>query len=283
MIAVTGANGKLGQLTIQHLLRTVKPSEIVAIVRNPEKAEHLSKLGVILRKGDYDQPVYWEEALKDVEKLLLISSSAVGKRINQHKTVIDAAKKAQVGHLIYTSTLNADTSTMDLAQEHIETEKAIKSSGIPYTILRNGWYFENDTDGLKHATQSGSFVNPNNDGRLSSAARNDYAEAAAVVLTTSGHLQKIYELAGDSSFAMNDLAKEASEQSNTTISYNYMANNEYKALLLGFGLDEVFSTAVADAYFKASKGELFSNSKDLSKLIGRPTTTLAMAVANALE
>lgn len=283
MIAVTGANGKLGQLTIQNLLKTVKPSEVIAIVRNPEKAEHLSKLGIILRKGDYDQPVHWEEAFKGVKKLLLISSSAVGKRINQHKTVIDAAKKAQVEHLIYTSTLNADTSTMILAQEHVETEKAIKSSGLSYTILRNGWYFENDTDGLKHASQSGSFANPANDGRLSSAARSDYAEAAAVVLTTSGHLQKVYELAGDSSFTMNDLAREASEQSNTAISYKYFPVIEYKDLLMGFGLEEVFSTAVADAYFKASKGELFSNSKDLSELIGRPTTTLAIAVANALK
>lgn len=283
MIAVTGASGQLGHFAIQHLLKRVQPSEVVAIVRNPEKDEDLLKLGINVRRGDYDQPTLWGEALKGVTKLLLISSNAVGSRLNQHKVVINAAKESKIEQLAYTSILRADTSSLILAQEHLETERAIQESGVPFTFLRNGWYFENDTQGLPHAIQSGVIRGASEEGKLSAASREDYAEAASVVLTSSGHSNKVYELGGDSSFTMSDLAKEVAKQSGKSIVYKNFSLEEYKNFLLEVGLPEGFAGILANSYVEAGKGGLYTDSKDLSKLIGHPTTSLASAVKKALQ
>lgn len=283
MIAVTGATGQLGQLVIQNLVSKVPASSIVALVRNPGKAEGLKKLGVTIRPADYDDPVTWPAALADVRTLLLISSNEIGRRQNQHQTVITAAQRAGVRHLVYTSILNADTSPLGLANEHLATENAIKAAGLPYTFLRNGWYLENHTDNLGPALAHGAIHGSAGSGRFSSASRADFALAAVSVLTGAGHADKTYELAGDASFNLTELAAAVASASGKAVSYLDHSKADYQNALLGFGLPAVIAEMLADSDVGAAKGGLQSDSRDLSKLIGRPTTTLGEAVRKALR
>lgn len=283
MIAVTGANGKLGNLVIQELLKRTDAKNIVAIVRNPEKAENLQALGIKVRKGDYDQFDSLVNSLQGIEKLLLISSSEIGKRALQHNSVIKAAGEAKVKTIVYTSILNADTSKLLLAEEHKATEKTILASGLKYTILRNGWYLENHTENLASAFQFGIIMGASGEGHFSSASRLDYATAAAVVLVETGHDNKIYELAGDHFFTMKELAIEVSHHSQRNINYQDMAESEYEKALVGFGLPQTFAHLLADSESGAKNGHLESKSKDLSKLIGRETTTLSQCVLFAVN
>lgn len=284
MIGVTGANGQLGRLVIEALLKTVPASEIVAAVRSPENAENLTALGVQVRKADYSQPETLVTAFAGVSKLLLISSSEVGQRVPQHSAVIDAAKAAGVELLAYTSILNADSSPMLLAQEHKPTEALIAESGIPAVILRNGWYTENYTQSVAGVLEQGAVAGCAGEGRFSTAARADYAAAAAAVLTSSeSQAGKVYELAGDSSFTLAEYAAEIARQSGNAVGYHNMSETEFSELLQGIGLPEGFAHALADAETGAANGLLEDNTRTLSTLIGRPTVTLAESVAIALQ
>lgn len=279
-IAITGATGQLGRIVVEKLKQKVDSSTIVALARNPEKA---ASLGVTERQADYDDVKSLESAFAGVEKVLLISSSEIGKRASQHKNVIEAAKKAGVKTIVYTSLLHADTSSLSLAAEHVETEALLQNSGISHVILRNGWYTENYTGSLGGAVQAGALVGSAGDGKISSATREDFAEAAVAVLTGTGHEGKVYELAGDVSYTLTDLAAEVSRQVGKTIPYNDLPEADYAAILTGIGLPEGFAAALASFDVEASKGVLFDESRQLSKLIGRPTTPLADAVAAALK
>lgn len=283
MIAVTGASGKLGQLTIQSLLKKVPAADVVALVRNPAKAESLKQLGVTVRQADYNEPESWAKALTGVKKLLLISSNEIGKRHEQHQTVIREAQKANIAHLVYTSILRADTSTLFLAKEHLATEISIRESKIPFTFLRNSWYLENHTENLGAALQYGAIHGAAKNGKFSSASRADYALAAANVLTSDGHAGKIYELTGDNSFTLPELAEAVSKKANKPVVYQDHSFEEFKNILVQVGLPDAIAGMLADSDVGASKGELYSDVKDLSKLIGRPTTTLAEAIAYALK
>ena len=283
MIAITGANGQLGQLVINSLLQKTAAADIVALVRNPDNAQALKDLGVEVRKADYNQPDTLTSALAGVHKLLLISGSEVGQRVPQHTAVIEAAKAAGVELFAYTSILKADTNPMILAQEHKVTEELIQQSGLPAVILRNGWYSENYTQSLPVVLETGAVADAASDGRFSTASRKDYAEAAAVVLTSSeNHAGKTYELAGDQSFTLSDYAAEISRQSSKHIQYSNMAQQDFAELLVQVGLPEGFAAALADSGVQANKGWLEDNSGTLGRLIGRPTETLAEAVAAAL-
>lgn len=282
MIAVTGATGQLGQLVIQNLIQTVPPSQVVALVRDPAKAKVFEKLGVQVREADYDKAETWGRALAGIERLLLISSNELGKREAQHKVVIAAAKAAGVEHLVYTSLLKADTSPLGLAKEHLATENAIEAAGLTYTFLRNGWYLENHTEHLAPALAHGAIHGAAKTGRFSSASRADYAQAAAAVLTGTGHANKVYELAGDTSFTLGELAAEVARASRKAVSYQDHAFADYKGALLGFGMPEPVAQMLADSDVGASRGALESSARDLSRLIGRPTTTLAEAVKKAV-
>ncbi|UTW47936.1 SDR family oxidoreductase [Bacterioplanoides sp. SCSIO 12839] len=283
MIAITGANGQLGQLVINSLLQKTAAADIVALVRNPDNAQALKDLGVEVRKADYNQPDTLTSALAGVHKLLLISGSEVGQRVPQHTAVIEAAKAAGVELFAYTSILKADTNPMVLAQEHKVTEELIQQSGLPAVILRNGWYSENYTQSLPVVLETGAVADAASDGRFSTASRKDYAEAAAVVLTSSeNHAGKTYELAGDQSFTLSDYAAEISRQSGKHIQYSNMAQQDFAELLVQVGLPEGFAAALADSGVQASKGWLEDNSGTLGRLIDRPTETLAEAVAAAL-
>lgn len=280
MIAITGATGQLGHYVIESLMKTVPASQIVAIVRNPAKAQALAAQGITVRQADYGDEAALTSALQGVEKLLLISSSEVGQRAPQHRNVINAAKAAGVKFIAYTSLLHADTSPLGLADEHIETEKMLADSGIVYTLLRNGWYSENYLASGPAALEHGVFIGAAGDGKIASATRADYAAAAARVISEAGHEGKVYELAGDSAWTLTQLAAELTKQSGKSVTYQNLSEADFAAALKSVGLPDGLADMLADSDVGASKGGLFDNSKTLSKLIGRPTTTLAESVSH---
>ncbi|HFV9237448.1 TPA: SDR family oxidoreductase [Enterobacter mori] len=282
MIAITGATGQLGQLVIEELLKTVPASQIVAIVRNPAKAEALSNQGIVVRQGDYTDQAAFTTALNGVDKLLLISSSEVGQRATQHQNVINAAKAAGVKFIAYTSLLHADPSPLGLHVEHVDTEKALAESGVPYALLRNGWYTENYLASAPPALEHGVFIGAAGEGKIASATRADYAAAAAKVVSEDGHAGNVYELAGDSAWTLSELAAELSKQSGKPVAYQNLSEADFAAALKGVGLPAGLADMLADSDTGASKGGLFDDSRTLSKLIGRPTTTLAESVKSIL-
>jgi NAD(P)H dehydrogenase (quinone) len=282
MIAVTGATGQLGRLVIEALLKSVPAAQIVAAARSPEKASDLAGRGVQVRRADYDDPATLDAAFAGVKKLLLVSSSEVGKRGVQHRAAIDAARRAGVELIAYTSVLHADTSPLGLAGEHRETEAALRESTVPSVVLRNGWYTENYTGSLAPALEHGAILGDSGDGRISSAARADYADAAAAVLAQGEHAGRIYELAGDTAYTLTDFAAEVARQAGKPVVYRDMSEAEYKAALIGVGLPAPIAELIADSGTGAAKGALFNDSHQLSTLLGRPTTPLAAVVAAAL-
>src|SRR5690554_4749711 len=265
-IGITGATGQLGQLVVEKLKQRMDVEDLVALVRSPEKAANLK---IEARGFDYTKPEDLVDALKGIDQLLLISSSEVGQRKLHHENVINAAKKAGVKRMVYTSLLHADTSSLSLAGEHVETEGILKSSGIPYTILRNGWYTENYAGSITGAVGAGALVGSAGEGKVSAATREDYAEAAAVVLTTEGHQGKTYELAGDEAYTLAGLAAEVSRQIGKEIPYNNLSEEEYAGVLKSLGLPEGLAQAIAGWDVGASKNDLFNDSRVLSGLIGR--------------
>lgn len=279
-IAVTGATGQLGRLAIAALKQRAPADKLVALVRDPAKA---ADLGVEARAFDYKAVAALPAALKGVDVLVLISSNDFDDRAGQHINVINAAKAAGVGRIIYTSLLKGDASTMKLAADHIETEAALKASGVAYTILRNGWYTENLTGALAGAIAAGALIGASGEGRYSAAARADYAEAIAVTASGAGHENKIYELAGDTGFTMAELAAEVSRQTGKTVGYNDMPEPAYIEVLTGFGLPAGFAAILGDSNVQTAHGALFDDGHTLSKLIGRPTTPMAETVKAALS
>ncbi|QDK18995.1 SDR family oxidoreductase [Leclercia adecarboxylata] len=282
MIAITGATGQLGQLVIEQLLKTVPANQLVAIVRNPAKADALSQQGVTVRQADYTDQAAFTAALAGVDKLLLISSSEVGQRAPQHQNVINAAKAAGVKFIAYTSLLHADTSPLGLHVEHVDTEKALAASGIPYALLRNGWYTENYLASAPPALEHGVFIGSAGEGKIASATRADYAAAAARVISEEGHAGKVYELAGDQAWTLSDLAAELSRQSGKNVAYQDLSEADFAAALKGVGLPAGLADMLADSDVGASKGGLFDDSHTLRALLGRPTTPLAESVKGIL-
>lgn len=283
MIAVTGATGQLGRLVIDTLLKTVNPHDIVALVRDPLNAQDLSAKGVDVRQADYNKPETLPIALVGVQRLLLISSNEIGQRKAQHRAVIEAAKSSGVQLLAYTSVLHADKSTLGLAVEHRDTEQALIASGLNYVLLRNGWYSENYTASVPTAVAHEAIIGSAQEGRISSAARADYADAAAVVLTREGQAGKVYELAGDESYSLAELAGEVAKQSGKPVVYNDLPQDQYTAVLIGMGLPEAFAGLLADSDAAAAKGDLFDDARQLSQLLGRPTTPIAQSISTALK
>ena len=279
MYAITGATGQLGRLVIDTLLESVPPAQIVAIVRSAAKAADLAARGVQIRVADYEQPASLVAALAGVDKLLLISSSEIGRRAAQHRAVIDAAKAARVSLLAYTSVLHADRSTLGLAEEHRQTEQMLKASGVPTVLLRNGWYSENHAAGIPAALAHGALFGASADGRIASAARRDYAQAAAAVLLRDGQAGQVHELAGDDAWTLAELAAEISRQSGKTIMPRNLPKADYEAALLGAGLPAPVAALIADSDAQAAGGALFDDGRQLSRLIGRATTPLSATVA----
>lgn len=282
MIAITGATGQLGQQVFANLLNTTAANQLVAVVRNPAKAEALSQKGVVVRQADYGDEAALTRALQGVDKLLIISSSEVGQRAPQHRNIINAAQAAGVKFIAYTSLLHADTSPLGLADEHVATEKMLADSGIPYALLRNGWYTENYLASAPPALEHGVFIGAAGEGKIASATRADYAAAAARVIAEDGHAGKIYELAGDHGWTLSELAAELAKQSGKNVVYQNLSQADFAAALKSVGLPAGLADMLADSDVGASKGGLFDDSYTLSKLIGRPSTPLAESVKGIL-
>ncbi len=281
---VTGASGQLGRLVVAALVERAGPQAVVAVVRDPARAASLFPEGVAIRKGDYDRPETLDAAFAGAGRLLLISSNALGERVTQHRNVVEAAKRAGVARIAYTSVLHADTSKLGLAEEHRQTEALIETSGIPFMLLRNGWYTENYASSIPAALQHGAFIGGARGGRISSAARTDYAEAAAIaLLDDDAPAGAIYELAGDQSFTLAEFAAEISRQVGREIPYADLPEAEYRTVLTGAGLPEPLAALLADSDAAAAEGALFDNSRQLSRLIGRPTTPFAVTIAETLK
>ena len=282
MIAITGATGQLGQQVFANLLNTTAANQLVAVVRNPAKAEALSQKGVVVRQADYGDEAALTRALQGVDKLLIISSSEVGQRAPQHRNIINAAKAAGVKFIAYTSLLHADTSPLGLADEHVATEKMLADSGIPFALLRNGWYTENYLASAPAALEHGVFIGAAGEGKIASATRADYAAAAARVIAEDGHAGKVYELAGDHGWMLSELAAELAKQSGKNVVYQNLSQADFAAALKSVGLPAGLADMLADSDVGASKGGLFDDSHTLSKLIGRPSTSLAESVKGIL-
>lgn len=282
MIIVTGATGQLGRLVIASLLKTTAAAHIVAAVRDVAKAADLAAQGVQVRRADYNDAASLDAAFAGATKVLLISSSELGQRVPQHRAVIDAAVRAGAGLFVYTSVLHADSSALSLAAEHRETEALIRASGLAYSLLRNGWYVENYTAGLGGALAHGALAGAAGEGRIAAAARADYADAAAAVLSSKGPVEQVYELAGDTAFTLAELAAEVSRQSGKQVPFHNLPQKDYQDMLLGLGLPAPLAELIADSDAAAAKGALDDDGRALSKLIGRPTITLADAVKAAL-
>ena len=282
MIAITGATGQLGQHVIANLLNTTAANQLVAVVRNPAKAEALSQNGIVVRQADYGDEAALTKALQGVDKLLIISSSEVGQRAPQHRNIINAAKAAGVKFIAYTSLLHADKSPLGLHVEHVETEKMLADSGIPYALLRNGWYTENYLASAPAALEHGVFIGAAGEGKIASATRADYATAAARVIAEEDHAGKVYELAGDHGWTLGELAAELAKQSGKKVVYQNLSQADFAAALKSVGLPAGLADMLADSDVGASKGGLFDDSHTLSKLIGRPTTPLAESVKGIL-
>ena len=283
MIAITGASGQLGRLVIDELLTTTPASEITALVRTPESISDLAERGITVRQADYNEPGTLIEALKGIKKLLLISSSEVGQRAQQHQNVINAAKENGIGLIAYTSILHADTSPLGLAEEHRATEAMLSESGIPFVLLRNGWYSENYIAGIPAALQLGTLYGCAGDGLIASAARADYAAAAAKVITLDNQGGKIYELSGDKAYTLAELAAEISQHTGKEIGYVNLPEADYVSALEQAGLPTPLAHMLADSDTGASQGGLYDNSQTLSGLIGRPTAPIAESVREALK
>ena len=281
-VLVTAATGQLGRLVVESLLRKVPAADIAVAVRSPEKAADLAALGVDVRQADYAQPETVRAALAGVDRVLLISGTDMGERVDQHRTVIEAAKEAGVGLLAYTSALHADDATFGLADDHKATEAVLRASGVPFALLRNGWYNENYTAQIGTYLQYGAVTGSAGEGRVASAARRDYAEAAAVVLTTDGHQNAVYELSGDTAWSFPELAAEIAAQSGKPVAYHDVPAEEHVRILIGAGLPEPVARMFVDVDAGIARGELAATPGDLSRLIGRPTTPLAVAVKAAL-
>lgn len=280
-IAITGAAGQLGRIVIEKLKSKVPLGSLLALVRNPEQRD---VLGVTAKAIDYSKPETLNAALSGVETLLLISSSEVGQRIAQHTNVIHAAKQAGVRRIVYTSLLHADTSVLGLlAEEHRATEAKLKESGLAYTILRNAWYTENYTGSIGGALAHGALIGSAGSGRISSATREDLAEAAVAVLTTEGHLNATYELAGTAAWTLTDLAAEISRQSGKPIPYRNLSESDYAAALEGVGVPNGLAAAIVSWDVGASKDALYGTERTLAELIGRPSTPLSTSVERALK
>lgn len=284
-IVVTGATGQLGRLTVEALLRRGIPAaDIIATGRDTARIKDLADRGITVRRADFADADGLAEAFAGADRLLLISASVpVGERVANHRRVIDAAVSAGVSLVAYTSTTHANTATTVIGATHGETEEYLRGRGIPSVLLRNSWYLENYTSQLPQILQNGAVVGAAGEGRISAASRADYAEAASVVLTAEGHTGTVYELGGDESFTLTELAAAISAAAGKQVAYADLPVTDFAQALAAAGLPAELAEVLADADRGMSHGEMYTDSGDLRRLIGRPPMTLAEALAAALH
>jgi NAD(P)H dehydrogenase (quinone) len=273
-IVVTGGTGPLGRGVVESLLRRgIDPGDLVTGGRKLDNVKDLADQGVRIRPIDYDDPAGLREALTGAERVLIVSGNEFGKRVRQHTNVAEAAQAAGAELVAYTSAPYAATTSMLLAAEHKGTEEALRALGVPFSFLRNSWYFENYTVQIPSYRQQGAITGAAGNGRISAAARADYADAAAAVLAGGEHAGRIYELGSDQSFSLPELAAELG------LEYRDLPVADFQTLLTSTGMPAPVAEMFADVDRAISEGELFVETGDLTRLIGRPATTLHEALA----
>lgn len=276
MITVTGATGQLGRLVIDALLKRVPASEITAAVRSPEKAADIAARGVRVVRADYNAPETLGPALVGTGRLLIISGNEFGQRVEQYERLIAAASAAGVGFIAYTSIINVDGNPMYLGADHKVAERLIVETGLPYAFLRNGWYNENYVTAFQSGAAHGTMIGAAGEGRISAAARADYAEAAAVVLAEGR--EGVFELGGSEAFTMAGLAGVVGAVAGRPVNHTNLEPDAYAAQLKGFGVPEGMADALADSDRYAAEGWLYTESRTLEELIGRRSTPIAETV-----
>lgn len=285
MIVVTAASGRYGRLVIDALLRRgVPPHEIVAAARDPQDLPELAAKGVQIRRADYDQPETLVSAFAGADRLLLVPSPVYGQRFVQMARAVRAAVETKVSLIAYAGFINSDTSTLRLGDEHKQTEAAIRATGIPSVMLRNGAYIEvyaGDLGDLGGVLQSGVLIGSAGDGKISGASRADFAAAAAAVLTSENQAGKVYELAG-TAFTMSDLAATVARLTGKTVRYQNLAEEQYATALAGYGVPQVMAEVIADTSAAAERGDWYSESDHLRRLLGRPSSPFAEVVRQTL-
>ncbi|WP_199493252.1 SDR family oxidoreductase [Marinitenerispora sediminis] len=282
MIVVTAATGALGRLVVDGLLERVPAEQVAVAVRDAGKAADLAARGVTVRVADYDDPATLAGAFQAGDRVLLISGNEPGRRIPQHSAVVDAAKAAGVALLAYTSVLGGPEADFALADDHRATERLIQESGLPYVLLRNGWYSEVYTERLAEVLERGAVVASAGAGRIASAPRADYAAAAVAVLTGEGHENRAYELSGDEAWSLAEYAAEVSRQSGKEVVYNAVDAETHTRIFLDAGVPGPFAEILVGVDAAIERGLLARRNGDLAKLIGRPTTPISASIAAAL-
>ncbi|MFG1792626.1 NAD(P)H-binding protein [Nocardia sp. NPDC049149] len=282
-IVIAGAAGKLGRLVVEELLRRAPDHRLRALVRNPEKVADLAARGVEVHVADYHDPASLRGAFHRGDRVLLISTSSMTGIVDQHRAVIAAAAAAEVALLAYTSILGGPAATFDIADPHNDTEQLVTAAPVPYALLRNGWYNENYTGHLDWTLAADSVFGAAGAGRVATAARADYAEAAAIVLTTEGNEGMTYELSGDTAWTMPDYAAEVSRRTGRRIAYTDLSVADYTRLMVDAGVPPAEAAAVADADAAIARGQLSTVTGELSRLIGHPTTPIADSIAAEWE
>lgn len=269
-ILVTGATGKLGSKIVKLLLNKVPTEQLAVSVRNPEKAEGLLARGVEVRQGDFDHPESLDTAFKGVDRLLIISADGDNElRIKQHKNAVEAAERAGVKFIAYTSIANSKESTNVLASPHQATEEAILKTGIPYSFLRNNWYLENEIPSIQGVIAGAPWVTSAGNGKVGWALQQDYAEAAVEVLTGDGHENAIYELSGKL-LTQEELVSELGEVLGKEISVQQVDDNTYADIMKGAGLPDFLIPLLVGIQKSIREGTLDVESNDFKKLLGRP-------------
>lgn len=282
-IAITGATGQFGSLVIESLLNTVPAGDLVVSVRNPDKANDLKARGVEVRHGDFDKPETLDVAFAGVDRLLIVSADGDNEtRIRQHKAAVDAAAKAGVGFIAYTSVGHAEKSELFLAEVHRVTEEAIRATGIPYSFLRNNWYMENEVGSIQGAVAGAPWVTSAGSGKVGWAARGDYAEAAANVLTGVGHENTVYELSGKP-LTQEELTGIISDVIGKEIKLMQVDDEAYAKIMAEVGVPEVALPIVVAIQRGIREGWLDIESGDLEKVLNRPVTPLADVIRDLVN
>lgn len=282
-VLVTGATGMLGAKVVEALLERISTEQLVVSVRDPVKAEYFKEQGIEVRQADYEDPNSLERAFTGIDRLLLISSQGDDEtRIRQHSNVIYAAEKTGVGLLVYTSVTKAESSSLPVAEVHHQTEAAILKSGIPYTFLRNNWYVENEISVVKNVLAGGPVLTAAESGRVGWVPRVDYAEAAAAVLASGEHVNKIYELSGvPSSYA--DMARELTSILGRRVIVRNVDDKTYQEVLIANGTPDVMAEFSLDIQKAIRKGDLDIESEDLPRLMGRPAISLKQSLTEIIH
>jgi NAD(P)H dehydrogenase (quinone) len=269
-ILVTGATGKLGSKVVESLLKSIPARELAVSVRNPEKAEGLRSRGVEVRHGDFDHPETLENAFKGIDRLLIISADGDNEtRIRQHTNAVQAAERAGVKFIAYTSLANATESKNLMAPPHVATEAAIIKTGIPYSFLRNNWYLENEIGSIQGVMAGAPWVTSAGEGKVGWALQQDYADAAAAVLVGSGHENTVYELSGPL-LTQEELAAALGNVLGKEVPVQQVSDEKYAEIMKGLGLPDFVIPIVVGIQESIRNGSLEVESNDFKKILGRP-------------